>query len=221
MEITIRPAVESDVPQIHAIFTHYVLNSVLTFLQNVPPQKHTADRLAGVKARGLPFLVAVEARNDGDCGDEASNKVLGYASVSPFRGYMLSYASTVELSLFLDPPYQSRGLGTKLLPSIIDELKTACHMAGEYIGDPDHQVLAEGGAGSSIRNLLAVMAIDTDGKEAGEGLRNWYIKRNFVERGRMVEVGFKKGRWFVYSSMSVAFADGHRIDTIYLQYTLC
>ncbi|KAL1960664.1 hypothetical protein VTO42DRAFT_7243 [Malbranchea cinnamomea] len=79
------------------------------------------------------------------------------------------------------------------------------HLAGEFIGDSDNQVLAEGGAGSRIRNLLAVMAVDTDGKGGGEGLRDWYVKRGFVERGRMKEVGFKNGRW---------------IDTIYLQYNL-
>lgn len=190
----IRAAVEADIPQIHAIYAHYVLHSVLTFRENVPPLTETRDKLAGIKSRKLPFLVAVDQKDE---SSDVSDKVLGYACASPFRGHMLSYASTVELSLFLDPEYRARGLGTMLISAIIEELKHTRHLVGECIGDPEHQVLAEGGAGTRVRHLLAVMALDTKGKDAGEGLRNWYVKRGFVERGRMSQIGFKDGRWYV------------------------
>lgn len=49
------------------------------------------------------------------------------------------------------------------------------------------------------------MAIDPDGKDGGEALMAWYKKRGFIQRGRMEQIGFKKGRW---------------LDTVYLQYTL-
>lgn len=39
------------------------------------------------------------------------------------------------------------------------------------------------------------MAVDTDRPDGGNALRRWYIKRGFVERGRLEKIGFKKGRW--------------------------
>lgn len=58
------------------------------------------------------------------------------------------------------------------------------------------KVVAGGnGLGVFVRNVLAVMAVDTDGPDEGDKLRRWYIERGFVERGRLERIGFKRGRW--------------------------
>jgi hypothetical protein len=70
------------------------------------------------------------------------------------------------------------------------------HRARETIIGDDGRTTYEGDEGGvRIRNILAVMAVDTSGKDGGEALQRWYIKRGFVERGRMDKIGFKMGRW--------------------------
>ncbi|KAK2772527.1 hypothetical protein FQN53_004614 [Emmonsiellopsis sp. PD_33] len=187
MAIKIRPAIQQDLPQIHAIYTQYVLNTVVTFLVNKPPQSYTTEKFHTAQERGLPYLVAVEESEAG------SEKVCGYTQASPFRGYMLSYGPTVELSLFVHPDYRCRGIGNRLLAALLEALKTTKHRTCEFEGDAEHEVKPEDGA--VVKNLLAVMAVDSTGRNGGEGLRDWYVQRGFVERGRLKEVGFKMGQW--------------------------
>lgn len=238
MAVKIRSATLADVPQIYAINAHYIRNTSLTFLQNPPPKAFFAAKLDEISnVRGLPYLVAVESRtsNTTDHGSSAQDLkpinhdqhgsstenpqeevVLGYSYLSPFRGHMLSYAPTVELSLFIHPDHQSRSLGTQLLAAVVAKAQDSNtrHCAREVTerpcGDGEdvelHDVLAgDDGEGVKIRNILAVMAIDPDGKDGGEALMAWYKKRGFIQRGRMEHIGFKKGRW---------------LDTVYLQYNL-
>jgi len=50
--------------------------------------------------------------------------------------------------------------------------------------------------GITVDNIIAVMAVDPEGKDKGETLRRWYIKRGF-QKGRISKIGFKRGHWFV------------------------
>jgi GNAT superfamily N-acetyltransferase len=147
------------------------------------------------ESRKLPYLVAIEE-------DAENNReiVVGYTYLSPFRGHMLSYGPTVELTLFVHPDHQSRSIGTRLLTAVLESARVpgVVHRAHEVTVDDDgleHTVYAEDGHGVRLRNILAVMAVDPEGKDGGEALRRWYVKRGFVERGRMDRIGFKKGRW--------------------------
>ena len=69
-------------------------------------------------ARGLPYLVAVEKM-----AEDANETVVGHTYLSPFRGHMLSYGPTVELSLFVHPDYQSRNIGSRLLAAVLESAK--------------------------------------------------------------------------------------------------
>jgi L-amino acid N-acyltransferase YncA len=200
--VQIRPATLDDLSQVRDISVHYVRHSRLTFLQNPGSEAMFKQKFQELQSRLLPYLVAVELDNQ--------EMVVGYSYLSPFRGHMLSYAPTVELTLFVHPEYQSRAIGTRLLTTILEraEAPEVVHRAREVVADDDgveRTIYADGGSGVRIRNILAVMAIDINGKDDGEALRRWYIQRGFEERGRMKNVGFKMGRW---------------IDTVYLQYTL-
>ncbi|OJD15439.1 hypothetical protein AJ78_04314 [Emergomyces pasteurianus Ep9510] len=195
MPVKIRPATESDLPQIHSIFTHYVRNTVITFLTNSPPLSYIGKRLHEAQERGLPYLVAVEhfEQDNTRTGGNIQEKVCGYTQASPFRGHMLSYGPTVEMSLFVHPEYHSQGIGSILLSSLVEALKDAEHRCSEYAGDAGsevrvHEVL-------KVKSILAIMAVNPDGKNGGEGLRDWYVQRGFMERGRLKEVGFKHGKW--------------------------
>jgi L-amino acid N-acyltransferase YncA len=111
-EPQLRRATLEDASQIHAIFTHYVLNSVATYYYNPPPFdliKHKIER--SIANERFPFFVAVE-----------SDKVLGYAYGSEYR-VLDGYNHTIEDSIFIHPEYQQRGLGRKLLGALVEECK--------------------------------------------------------------------------------------------------
>lgn len=201
--IKIRPATENDIPQVHAIYSHYVNNTVLTFMQNPPPLASMVSKFKSNTAiRGLPYLVAVDA--------VANDAVLGYTYLSPFRGTMISYGPSVELSLFLHPQHRRQGLGTRLLSALLSSLgpypyangesagrsESVQHRAIEHAGHEYDEVIADG---IPVRNVIACMALDPEGKDGGEGLCRWYEKRGFVETGRLKGIGFKKMKWSVYS----------------------
>lgn len=194
--ITIRPARLNDLPQVRETMEHYVRNTRLTFLQNPASQRMIDDKFIDITfSRGLPYLVAVQ--KDAKSGKEI---VLGHTYLSPFRGHMLSYGPTVELSLFVHPDHQSHSIGSDLLAAVLEKAVDPAvrHRAREVVVDKNDQARTFYGAGENsvrIRNILAVMAVDPDGKDDGEALRRWYIKRGFVERGRMINVGFKLGKW--------------------------
>ncbi|KKZ61158.1 hypothetical protein EMCG_04207 [[Emmonsia] crescens] len=106
---------------------------------------------------------------------------------------MPSYGPTVEMSLSIHPPYQSHVIGSILLSSLIEALKEAKHLSCEFAGDADYEVRVHEGV--KVKNILAIMAVNPEGKNEGEGLRDWYVKGGFMERGRMKEAGFKHGKW--------------------------
>ncbi|PGH09448.1 phosphinothricin acetyltransferase [Blastomyces parvus] len=193
MHLKVRPATESDIPQIYSIFTHYVLNTVITFRTNTPPFSYISKKFHETQERGLPFLVAIElpGQNDTCHGGNMTGKVCGYTLASPFRGYMLAYAPTVEMSLFVHPDYHSRGIGSMLLSSLIEALRETQHISYEVIGDAGSEARVHEQV--KVKNILAIMAVNPEGKNGGEGLRDWYVQRGFIERGRMNEVGFKHG----------------------------
>ncbi|KAF9894809.1 hypothetical protein FE257_004430 [Aspergillus nanangensis] len=204
----IRPASVSDLAQIHSINCHYILHTSLTFAQNPPPLATYRDTFDLVQARGLPYLVAVD---EGQRFEDGEMLVVGYTYLSPYRGERLSYAPTVELSLFVHPAYQSRAIGSRLLSALLEKFHRGelRNNAFEITGDDEQarQVYAasnDGGDGVPVQNVLAVMAVDPEGKDGGEALRRWYIKRGFMERGRLMKVGRKWNRW---------------VDTIVLQYS--
>ncbi|GAM33386.1 GNAT family N-acetyltransferase [Talaromyces pinophilus] len=179
---TIRDAKPSDLPQIRAVNIHYILNTVLTFRQTPPPPSTILAKYNDIKAHHLPFLVAIDTslkhKND---NEDDSDLVLGYAYLSPYRGEMLSYASTVELTLFIHPDHQSKSIGSKLLASILQAAESVLHRGFEFGGMDDETatkvIAGENGLGVFVRNVLAVMAVDTDGPDEGDKLRRWYIER--------------------------------------------
>ena len=198
-KIMIRPreATVADIPQIRDINHYYIVNTSLTFATTPPPIFEYEDRLRDLKRRRLPFLVlASDQRKTHDGAD----LVLGYAYLSPFRGHLLAYAPTVELSIFMHPDERDHGLGTILLEAIMNMVRDGQveHRCEERVGDIG-SLVPGGSIGVStdarVRNVIAVVAIDPDTYMNGEGLRTWYTQRGFVEKGRLDSVGEKNGKW--------------------------
>lgn len=149
----IRPVRPDDAASIAAIYTHHVLHGTATFDIDPPDVAFWSEKIASIAARGWPFLVA---ERDGD--------VVGYAYATQFRDRP-AYAETCENSIYLAPDQLGRGIGSRLLPALVE----AAYQAG-------------------FRQMIAVIG---GSEPASVAL---HAKCGFVHAGRMVGVGRKFDR---------------------------
>ena len=99
----IRAAGPSDAAGIAAVYSPYVVGTVVSF-EEVPP---AAEEMASRMTPGLPWLVATE-------GDE----VVGFAYASPHRS-RAAYRWAVDVSVYLDASVHGRGLGRGLYAALL------------------------------------------------------------------------------------------------------
>jgi phosphinothricin acetyltransferase len=108
----VRPARQSDLPAILAIYNDAVLNETCIWIDT---PVDLAERRAWWQARvaqGYPVLVA-----------ETTGEVVGYASFGNFRPFE-GYRFTVEHSVYIASEARRRGVGTLLLTRLIEEART-------------------------------------------------------------------------------------------------
>ncbi len=121
-DFIIRDAEVADVPQIAAILNQQILDSVASFRMQ-PLDDAAALRWYAEHVDTLfPVLVAQAAsdRSDrSDRSDTASPKIAGWASLSAWSHYE-AYARTAEISLWIRPEFQRKGLGRRLMQGLID-----------------------------------------------------------------------------------------------------
>lgn len=106
--LTIRACVPGDLAAVVPIYAHYVVSSTATFEEEPPTLAEWQERLAGVTALGLPFLVA-----------ELEGKIAGYAYATRWRTRS-AYRHTVEDSVYVAPAAHRRGIGTALLRDLLE-----------------------------------------------------------------------------------------------------
>ena len=124
----IRPAADSDIPAITAIYGHHVLHGTGTFETTPPDEKDMAGRRADVLSKGLPYLVL-----------EDDGQVIGFAYCNWFKPRP-AYRYSAEDSIYLASTAAGRGLGRLLLT----ELKAQAERSGvrkliAIIGDSANQ----------------------------------------------------------------------------------
>jgi L-amino acid N-acyltransferase YncA len=109
--IRIRPSTDQDMPEITAIYAHFVLHSTATFETEVPNQHDMTVRRADVLAKGLPYLVITQ-------GDE----VRGFAYANWFKP-RAAYRFSAENSIYLHRDAAGKGLGKLLLAELLMQLE--------------------------------------------------------------------------------------------------
>ncbi len=114
LAMRIEPALAKDVPEIAAIYAHYVLCGTASFETEPPCADAMAARLAKVLAAGAPWLVARD--EDG--------AVAGYAYASQFRDRP-AYRLTCENSVYIREDRRGEGIGRALLALLIVEAERA------------------------------------------------------------------------------------------------
>lgn len=168
----IRACGDEDLPAVQAIYSHYVLDSVATF-ETVPPTLGDWQRKrADIEAVGLPFLVAT-----------VDDEVVGYAFCSRWRPRP-AYRFTVEDSIYVTPRLVGCGIGSVLLPMLLDE----CAAVG-------------------ARQCVAVISSSAAGPSLG-----LHARFGFREVGRLTAVGFKFDHWLDTVLMQRAIGPGPEAD---------
>ena len=84
----LRFAVLNDAKQLHAIYSYYVDNTVISFELEPPPLSEFTDRVREISKR-FPFIVA----EDGD-------QILGYACATIFKA-RAAYFPAAETTIYL------------------------------------------------------------------------------------------------------------------------
>ncbi len=110
--LTIRPAVEADLPAILEIYNDAVLNSTAIWIETPADLENRRAWLAARTAAGFPVLVA----------DSSGSGVIGYGSFGEFRAFE-GFRHTVEHSVYVTEEAQGRGVGKMLLRALIAEAR--------------------------------------------------------------------------------------------------
>lgn len=163
----IRPARVGDLPDVRAIYNHYVANSAVTFDEKASTHRYWREKFAQLTKLKLPFLVAATP----------SNQVIGYALVYPWASKS-AYRYTVEDSIYLGPGAGGKGLGTALLAALID----ACEQIGlrEIVA-----VISDSGAEASMHlhekhGFVEVGRMGRVGFKFGRSLGTIYLQRSLT-----------------------------------------
>ena len=107
----IRNAQPSDADAIARIYNHYILNTVVTFEEQVLDATQICTRIEATIAAGLPWLVA-----------EREGQVIGYAYASKWIG-RCAYRYSVECTVYLDCENIAQGVGSRLYQALFNILR--------------------------------------------------------------------------------------------------
>jgi L-amino acid N-acyltransferase YncA len=106
--VNVRDATPEDLPQILAIYNQVIANTTAVWTEEPATLADREAWFAGRKAAGYPILVAGEGTS-----------VSGFASFGDFRAWP-GYRFTVEHSIHVRDGERRRGIGSALLPALID-----------------------------------------------------------------------------------------------------
>lgn len=109
-DLVLRHVEDRDVLDLVRIRTHYVLHTHATF-DTVPPTEEQVRAWLAPFSERTPhqLLVAV---------DPADGRVVGYAATQQYRPKP-AFDGTVEMSVYLDPEEQGRGVGSRLYGDLL------------------------------------------------------------------------------------------------------
>lgn len=151
----IRPATHADLAAITAIYAHHVVHGAASFETDPPDLAEITRRFDEIARRDLPYLAA-----------EIDGAVRGYAYAGPYRPRP-AYRFTVEDSIYVHPEFHRRGIGAKLLSSLIE----ACRER-------------------PVRQMVAII-----GDSANHASIRLHEQHGFRHVGTLENVGHKFDRW--------------------------
>jgi L-amino acid N-acyltransferase YncA len=164
INIYLRPAVRSDMPQLRDIYNSYVKTSVRP--AELHPITHTdmLNRWTDSTDEKLPFIVAVSksAKINRALGN-AVEKVVGWASATDWVSRRAVERFTVELEIYVHQAHLHQGVGKCLMDKLIDSTDRG-HIARKgypFTCAPEmRHGYSAGGARDLIKLLILVRSFD-------------------------------------------------------------
>ena len=111
MDTVIRPATSADAEALARIYNPYILETIITFEEQVLGAADMAARLAQVQQQSLPWLVT-----------ERRGRVMGYAYASRWKERS-AYRLSTETGIYLQSDSCGQGLGTQLYEQLLTALR--------------------------------------------------------------------------------------------------
>jgi phosphinothricin acetyltransferase len=155
--LIIRPCFQQDLETVQLIYGHHVLTGTGSFEIEPPSLEEMTSRWGAVVSKNWPYLVA-SPLND-------LTRVLGFAYAVQFRD-RAAYAHTFEVSVYVAPSSQRKGVGAMLLSELLTVLR-----------------------GDGVRQALALI-----GDSANAASIGLHQKMGFAYVGTLTQVGEKFGR---------------------------
>jgi phosphinothricin acetyltransferase len=126
-DLVVRDAARDDLPAVAAIYTHYVLNTTITFNTQVRTPREWVERFdLDVAAGPYDLLVAT-----------LHGEVAGYIETQAFRPKP-AYARSVEVSVYVAPDATGAGVGGALFRTMLGRLEASdFHRAYSVIALPN------------------------------------------------------------------------------------
>jgi L-amino acid N-acyltransferase YncA len=168
MSLAVRNATAGDIAALQAIYAHHVLHGLGTFDEVPPSVAEFEAKWRTSLTHGLSWLVAID-----------SGLPAGFAYASLFRPRP-GYRYTVEDSVYVRDDCRGRGIGSALLPPLIER----CRAIG-------------------IRQVVAVIG---DSRNAGS--IRLHRKAGFEHAGTITGAGYKFGRWVDIVLMQLSLNGG-------------
>jgi L-amino acid N-acyltransferase YncA len=106
----LRSATTNDAVQICQIYTHYVLQTTITFEEQPVTPDDMLQRIRET-TEGLPWIIA-----------EQDGRLLGFCYASKWKG-RCAYRYSVESTVYLRPDSLDQGIGSKLYAALLNELR--------------------------------------------------------------------------------------------------
>ncbi len=166
--IVVRAAREADLPRIREIYNHEVLTSTATYDTQ---QRTEAEQRIWFARHGGPHPVFVAEKGAAICG---------WASLSPWSD-RAAYGRSAEVSEYVAVEWRRRGIGRKLLETLIDAARAHRHHA-----------------------LLARISADNAASIAMHAALGFFVA------GTLKEVGIKFGRMLDVCIMELILPSGPR-----------
>lgn len=111
--MAIRPATETDLPEMQAIYAHHVLHGTGSFEEEPPSLEDMTARFARVKGRNWAWFVATDATG-----------VQGYGYYAAYRERS-AYRFTVEDSVYVREDVRGQGVGKLLVSTLVEQATSA------------------------------------------------------------------------------------------------
>ena len=128
MNLLIRASRDEDVAALAAIYAASVATETASWEVESPSVAEFAQRRSEVLAKGYPYFIA-----------EIDGEVVGYSYASAYRA-RIGYRFVVEDSVYVLHQMKGRGIGKKLLMTLIDEcVKRGYRQMIAVIGDSANQ----------------------------------------------------------------------------------